>query len=340
MNGFALSQTVGVLVIGVTGGLQERAAPDSYSPATLGPSVMIGSGPVDVLRPPAISGEEICNSLDITDTQAYNYGNGNCWGGESIFGITYDLQCAQSCEFFADCCVSDCTVDSLTFGSHNASDALYLGVFEDGDGDCIPDNAATGEAVVPTTAFANFSDTIFGLIGTRATGSGDGFDICAPAGNNFVLIQPVTSPSAGGSSGDWCYVVRDDAIRGCDSVLRDGPNNSGGGGYGTSTWITAGSFCCPGANAQAVSVKCGPPVPKCIYQVRTVKIKNDICGKPSCVDCPYAPGDIICTHDCATTDDCAGSLRGTSACPRGGVCKVTASLVACDACPRGAKRCR
>jgi len=319
-------------------GLCVGAYAGDISPATA-PVVNGGGyigGDTNTLPPPrpVNPGEEICNSLDITDTQAYNYGNGNAWGGVAIFGFNYDLQCAQNCEFFADCCLSDCTVDSVTFGSHNAGDSLYLAVYDDADGDCIPSNTASGDGTVPTSGFATFSDTIFGLSGTRATGSGDGFDICAPSGNNFVLIQPVTKDN----SGDWCYVVRDDAFRGCDSVLRDGGRDTGG--YGFTTWRTAGSFGYPGANAQAVSVKCGPPVPKCIYQVRTVKIKNDICGKPSCVDCPYAPGDIICTHDCATTDDCAGSLRGTSACPRGGVCKVTASLVACDACPRGAKRCR
>jgi hypothetical protein len=94
------------------------------------------------------------------------------------------------------------------------------------------------------------------------------------------------------------------------------------------------------AAIQPLGKPAGPPIPKCIYQVRSVKIKNDICGNPSCTDCPYALGDIICTHDCSTGDDCARSLRGTSACPDGGLCKVTAELLGCDFCPRGSKRCR
>jgi hypothetical protein len=93
------------------------------------------------------------------------------------------------------------------------------------------------------------------------------------------------------------------------------------------------------AGIEVLGKPAGPPIPKCIYQVRTVKIKRDLCGNPSCTDCPYSVGDIICTHDCATENDCEGSLRGTSACPSGSICKVTAPLVACDFCPRGSKRC-
>jgi hypothetical protein len=300
----------------------------------------IGGGTHTIAPPiPVNPGDEIYNGFDITDTQSYSYGNGDTVGGESIFGSTNDLECAQQATFDGDCCLSDCGNDFVTFGLTTASDGLYIAVYNDGDGDCIPDNTASGEAYVGISSFANFSDSLFGLIGVRAIGTGDGLDVCGAAGSNFVLIQLNTSPSFGGSSGDWGYNVRSATQRGpCDSVLRDGTR--GVGGYGFTTWRTAGSFGYPGANAQLVTVKCGPPVPKCIYQVNSVKIKKDLCGKPSCSDCPYAVGDVICTHDCATGNDCERSLKGTSACPKGGVCKVNAGFVACDICPRGSKRCK
>jgi hypothetical protein len=82
----------------------------------------------------------------------------------------------------------------------------------------------------------------------------------------------------------------------------------------------------------------GPPVDKCIYQVNSVKIKKDLCGNPSCTDCPYTLGDIICTHDCPP--GCENALSGTSACPSGSICKVKAGSMGCGPCPRGSKRCR
>jgi len=92
------------------------------------------------------------------------------------------------------------------------------------------------------------------------------------------------------------------------------------------------------AAVEVLGKPAGPPVDKCVYQVNSVKIKKDLCGNPSCTDCPYALGDMICTHDCPP--GCENSLNGTSACPSGSICKVKAGSIGCGPCPPGSKRCR
>jgi hypothetical protein len=319
-------------------GLVVGANAGDFNPAQLGKATGKSLGKVDSVPPPqpVNPGEEFCNTLGITDSQSYFNGYGNTWGGSAIFGSTQDLQAAQACEIPGDCELDECTVDHICLAPSNLGDALFIATYSDPDGDCVADNASAGETVSTLIAQSSFSDTVFGLQGFRSTANGAG--VAAPSGTTFVNLQLTTDPSVGGSSGTWGYTPVGSPV-GCDCNLRDG--GRGAGGYGTSVWVpSANLFGQPGALAQQVTGKCGPPVPKCIYQVRSIKIKKDLCGNPSCTDCPYAVGDIICTHDCQTGDDCSGSLRGTSACPKGSVCKVVANLVACDICPRGAKRCR
>lgn len=83
----------------------------------------------------------------------------------------------------------------------------------------------------------------------------------------------------------------------------------------------------------------GPPTPRCIYQVSKVKNKADACGRV-CDVCPYVRGDLVCTTECGSANDCASRLRGFNACANGGACKVSADLVGCDAPPQNCKRCR
>lgn len=83
----------------------------------------------------------------------------------------------------------------------------------------------------------------------------------------------------------------------------------------------------------------GPTTPHCIYQVSKVKNKANNCGL-DCDVCPYVRGDLVCTTECGSPNDCAARLRGFNACRNGAACKVSADLIGCDVPPRNCKRCR
>jgi hypothetical protein len=82
----------------------------------------------------------------------------------------------------------------------------------------------------------------------------------------------------------------------------------------------------------------GPAAPRCTYQITArPKLKSGICGQP-CNACPYNQGDLLCTVECDTADQCRATIKGFNACNGGGACKVKAGLVGC-AVPNGCKRC-
>ncbi|MCG3132209.1 MAG: hypothetical protein FLDDKLPJ_03042 [Phycisphaerae bacterium] len=91
--------------------------------------------------------------------------------------------------------------------------------------------------------------------------------------------------------------------------------------------------------ANGLSYGCGPQAPRCIYQVSKVKNKANACGQV-CDTCPYVRGDLVCTIECGSSNDCTGRLKGFNACANGAACKVSADLVGCDIPPSNCKRCR
>lgn len=99
-------------------------------------------------------------------------------------------------------------------------------------------------------------------------------------------------------------------------------------------------FGVPASNAIVVGGKTGPPTPRCIYQANKVKNLTNVCGGLTCNDCPYTRGDLICTTECRSTDDCRPTLKGTNACSQGTACKIKANLVGCNIPPTNCKRCR
>lgn len=322
-----------VAVLGLAVGAFADVVPTHVGPVFSGPQ-----GDTHTVPPPqpVNPGEIICDQLNIGDTQSYDTGNGDAWSGQCIFGFVYDLQCADDCNFEGDCCLSDCTADYASFGCGGPCD-MYVGVFADAGG-CVPNNAADSDGFVSVTV-GSFNETLFFLVGVRITAHCDGSGICGNAGNNFIVLQPHDQNTCGS---DWYYIIRDinGSINGCGAAIRDGGRDAGG--YGFTDWRNAGAVGFgDGDCSQQISVKCGPQPNRCVYQVTAVKIKKNICGNPSCSDCPYSLGDIVCSKDtCDTRDQCAGKLKGVSACPNGGICTVIANLVDCTQCPRGAKRCK
>ncbi|GMU35836.1 MAG: hypothetical protein KJ057_01615 [Phycisphaerae bacterium] len=89
----------------------------------------------------------------------------------------------------------------------------------------------------------------------------------------------------------------------------------------------------------ALSCETGPPTPRCIYQVSKVKNKANACGQV-CDTCPYVRGDLVCTIECGSANDCPGRLKGFNACANGAACKVSADLIGCDFPPRNCRQCR
>jgi hypothetical protein len=277
-------------------------------------------------------GDEIYNTLDIVNSQLYDAGNGDAWSGTGVFGFVYDLQLVDDVEFSEDCCLDTLVRDFLTFIGNTPADGAYVAVYASSN--CVPAEAATAVQDGAATSSATFTDTLFGLIGNRLTTSSDG-SVCATAGTQFVEQQPKDLSA----SGDWYYAARDlNVVVGCESYLRDGGKATGG--YGWTTWRSgSASGFGAGTVSMAVSVKCGPPTPRCIYQVTKVKSKTNLCGA-ACTDCPYSRGDLVCTNECQSNDDCRGSLKGFNACSNGSACLVKASLVGCDLPPADCKRCR
>lgn len=319
---------------GESNGILVDAGAGYEGPAQIGPAqggkvLQKINIPTEQLNP----GDEIYNRLDITDNQAYVNGNGDAWSGLGAFGAIYDLQCVDDVTFESDCCLGDMIRDYVGFlGNAAPANGSFVAIYAD-NGNCAPNEASESEADGQATSSVTFSDTLFGLIGYRNTVNGDG-SVCAPAGNVFIEIQPHDESSRG----DWYYTLRDGTQVNCDIHMRDG--GRGNGGYGTTTWVSSGNIGFGvGTIAQAISVKCGPPTPRCIYQVSKVKNKANLCGKV-CDTCPYVRGDLVCTTECRSTADCASRLRGFNACPNGAACKVSADLVGCDAPPRNCKRCR
>jgi len=281
-------------------------------------------------------GDEIYNSLDITDRQAYNAGNGDAWSGTAIFGQVLDLQACDEFRSEEDCCLDVVIRDYVGFiGNPSPANGSYVALYAD-TGNCVPVESAFCDGDGQPTSTATFSDSIFGLVGMRNTVQTDGA-CCVPAGSWFIEIQPHDESS----NGDWYYCIRTtNEVRGCESYGRDGGRAPGG--YGFTTW-TAFSTMGFGAGtiSQAVTVKCGPPKPRCIYQVNKVKNLTNLCGNATCADCPYTRGDIVCTTECPNgSGDCRTSLKGTNACSGGTACKIKAGLLGCDIPPRNCKRCR
>jgi len=279
-------------------------------------------------------GDEIYNTLYFTDNQDYQAGNGNAWSGAAIWGQTYDLQLVDDVRFEEDCCLDMVIGDGLGFVG-NGFTTSYIALYAD-TGNCHPAESAFCEGDDQATSSATFSDSIFGLIGYRHSVQTDG-SCCATSGNWFVLLEPKDTSSGG----DWNYTIRNlNNVIGCDTHIRDG--GRGAGGYGITTWMSTGDYGYgPGTASMAVTVKCGPPKPRCIYQVNKVKNLTNLCGNATCADCPYTRGDIVCTTECPNgNDDCRTSLKGTNACSGGTACKIKAGLLGCDIPPRNCKRCR
>jgi hypothetical protein len=289
-------------------------------------------GQIDVPPPQLNPGDEIYNTLHYTDTQNYQAGNGDAWSGQAVFGSISDLQLADDVEFSEDCCLDTLVRDFVTFFGNTPANGAYVAIY-DGTG-CNASNTATADQDEAPSSAVTFPDTVFGLVGVRLTTTSDG-SVCAPAGTQFVEQQP-KDLTAGG---DWYYVIRNiNEVVGCDTVLRDGGRANPG--YGWTTWRTgAQSGFGAGTAAMAVSVKCGPPTPRCIYQVTKVKARNNLCGG-ACTDCPYERGDLICTSECRSNSDCRNNLKGFNACSNGSACVVKAGLLGCDLPPGDCQRCR
>lgn len=316
-----------VVALGLCCGVYADNVPTHVTPVNTG-----GISIIDVPNPPLNPGDEIYNTLDITNNQQYDTGNGDAWSGQAVFGFIYDLQAADDVEFESDCCLGDTTRDYVGFSNTAPANGSYSALHADTG--CLPDNAELGSANnVPSTT-ASFQDTLFFLVGKRITAHGDG-SICGSAGVNYV-VQQYSDQS---SSGDWAYSLADlNQVIGCDRALRDGGKATGG--YGFTTWRSGGnSGFGSGTHAMAVSVKCGPPVPRCVYRVKKAKNLADPCGKV-CDQCPYARGNLICTNECRSDEDCASKLKGYSACPNGAACLVKGTLVGCIEPPRDCRRCR
>jgi hypothetical protein len=82
----------------------------------------------------------------------------------------------------------------------------------------------------------------------------------------------------------------------------------------------------------------GPQAPRCTYQITArPKFKSGTCGQP-CNSCPYNQGDLLCTIECETSENCRLTIKGFNACDGGGACKIKAGLVGC-AEPDGCRRC-
>ncbi|MCC7290483.1 MAG: hypothetical protein IT449_00315 [Phycisphaerales bacterium] len=302
------------------------------SPTQAGQNTYVVGGHINVPPPQFNPGDEIYNSLSITDNQTYINGNGDAYSGQGIFGSDSDLQFVDDVRFEEDCCVDVAVRDHLTFfgtGWTNYQVALYAD-----NGNCAPNEAADCDTQSGNVGIATFSDTVFGLLGVRSSVQTDG-SCCVPAGNYFVETRAYDP----GTNGDWGYTPRDGVQVGCDSHLRDG--GIGNPGYGTFTWVSSGTYGYGvGTVAQALSVKCGPPKPRCIYQVNKVKNMATLCGAV-CDSCPYVRGDLVCTNECPNGGaDCRTRLKGFNACGNGAACKVIADLVGCDIPPRNCKRCR
>jgi hypothetical protein len=282
-------------------------------------------------------GDEIYNTLSIGDGRTYSAGNGDTLGGNCPFGSTQDLLVADDVQFESDCCLGDVTRDYVALGSAFGCvtcpvDGAYIDALSVNGCD-LPSSCPSGRGcTVAAVDCSTGSDPVFGLTFVRLTAHADG-SCCGTAGTNYIVTQAVTDA-------DWLYSVADlNQSIGCFRIAQDGDRGAPGYGVPCPSWMTLNDIGFgEGTVSMAVSVKCGPPTPRCVYNVSKVKAKADICGRP-CLTCPYSRGDAICTIECASNDDCADRLRGFSACPEGGACKVSADLVGCMEPPRGCKRC-
>lgn len=303
---------------------------DQTPKATLGPAGHQGTGETGSITPPqpVNPGDPLYDHLDIVDNQTYNDGFACLMGGENVFGQLYDVQVATIVDSPADCELSDCTWDDLTYYGAT-SPIANVEVFAGG---CVPSNSAFSGATGIPCSHSTFSDTVFGLLGIRHTAACDGFAIGIGAGLNGVLLQK-REPD------DWGFTAMQYTTYGCDTVERDGPG--GVGVYGFTSWTpSTGWYGQPSASSALITAKCGPPKPRCIYQVNKVKNLATLCGVV-CDSCPYVRGDLVCTNECPNGGaDCRTRLKGFNACGNGGVCKVIADLVGCDLPPRNCKRCR
>lgn len=176
------------------------------------------------------AGNIIYSSLDMVDNQTYNAGNGDANSGLGAFGVLYDLQVADDFTTTNDNVITNVTADYLTFFGANPADGLRVSIFDDVGG--APSNTASFSTVAPVTGFSTFSDTVFGLVGTRISA-----DVNIPLAANtsyYIMIQPVDTTS----SGDWYFIARQTGRQsGGDAYMRDGTN--GNGGYGFSNWTSA-----------------------------------------------------------------------------------------------------
>ena len=160
-----------------------------------------------------------------TLTQAYDSGNGNCLGGDALFGAKYDLQAADDFTIGSATTITAVTVRNLTFTGANPGSAV-LRIMNDSGG--MP-GSTVFEGTVGTTG-SSFSDTVFGLLGVDVRAGG--LSIGLAAGTYWVGLQAATSS-------DWHYTARSTA-NGGNSVGRDGTN--GNGGYGTTNWTEFGAL--------------------------------------------------------------------------------------------------
>lgn len=304
----------------------------AQSPAQIRPAPQ---EPPALLQPPPPGlnpGDEIYNTLWITDQQAYSGGNGDAWAGRGVWGALYDLQVVDDVLFPDDCCIHELVRDYLTFFGAAPANGAYVALYWM-TGERRPEELAFIEVDGVPMEVAYFTDTVFGLVGVRGTVRPGG-SLCAPDGSWFVETQPHDESE----SGDWYYVLRSGTCLNADIFFRDGGRANGG--YGCTTWKGTWDFgfgC--GTAAMAVRGECDPRTSHCLYEVANVRGLADLCGTV-CDVCPHQRGEMVCLGECPDgMADCEATLIGRVMCANGAICRVTLTLQGCDAPPGECRSC-
>jgi len=236
------------------------------------PVAALAQSPVAVERPDAgkdlnighqqmeLPADVLIDQLWIVDTDVVDYGNGAAISGVGIFGVVYDLQCADPFEVPGDTDITRVVADYLNFfgGPYSPATDVLVEFFPDAGGgyaDEVPAFQMTGTVHVEYGIYVSWWGPCTRIEVTFGAG-----EVPLGAGVWWVSVTPVDTTTGG----DWYYICRSSASGLMDSNLRDGGTDHGslyggpyGGGYGTDDWITAGSFGYPGTTSFLVEGTAG-----------------------------------------------------------------------------------
>lgn len=292
--------------------------------------------PRDVFSPPPelppSRGDDIYNTLYITDQQQYINGSGDSWAGRGALGELYDLQMVDDVFLEGDCALSSVVRDFVSFFGAVPANGAYVALY-DTTSESLPEEQAYVEADGVRTEITYFSDTLFGMVGVRLTAT-PASPMLAPSGRWFIETQPHDETE----SGDYYYAVRDGNCIQMEPFFRDGGRAKGA--YGTETWVSIyvyGYGCA--SLAMAVRGECGPRRLVCVYEVTSIELRSSVCGD-RCDRCPLRARQLVCANECPGGEGgCARRMRAFSVCGNGSGCLVRLKWVACDVPPFHCRSC-